>query len=138
MLISKSRDALALSLSYADFSVFRGCLVFPKLLLAPWSEVDVEVRVKVGAICATFQHRWTSLAQRASCSLPALLPEGILETKVCRDKDAYFGPVAAQLHEDQHSHDLLLPLAPITVVPNPQQPSRRGCGSPHCTTQAVK
>lgn len=112
MLMSKSRDALAFSLSYTDCSVFRGCGIFPELLWAPWSQAEVRVRIKGGGTCATLQHRWISLAQRTSCSPPALLPEGILGTKAFRGEDARFGPVVTQMQEHQHSHDPLLPWPP--------------------------
>lgn len=138
--MSKSRGALALSLFYAHFSVLRGCWVFPELLWAPWSQVEVEVRVRIkgGGTCATLSHRWSSLAQRTSCSPPALLPEGILEATGFRGEDAHFGPVATQMQEHQHSHGPLLPPAPIPGVPDPQQPGSRRMWLPHCTTQAVK
>lgn len=89
MLVSKSRDSLALSLSYADFSVFRGCWVFPELLWAPWSQLEVEVMVKVGGICAT------QMDFLGSENL--LLPEGIFGSQSVQSRGF---PFWASCHSD--------------------------------------
>lgn len=94
--------------------------------------------LRLELLVLNIQHGWTSLAQRTSCSPPDLPPERILEAKVCRGEDAHFGPVAAQMHKDRHSHDPLLPLAPSLWCLIHSSLAGKGCGSPHCTSQAVK